>query len=203
MKKISALVYVITASLFSGSILANEPGKSDTGLDYNYLGVDYASYTISSASGKGVSGYAGYKVNGSALVSQNIYLLANYFNVDKSSTVYEKSNIGLGYRMPIAANADFFTSLAYYSQTKEQSTSPTKKTNAGYNLSLGARAKISSDADITGAYSYISADSYSYNNFNLSIKYNLTDAIYASGGYQSQTGSSSLSGYTLGLGLKF
>lgn len=198
MKKISALVYVLTASLLSGSIWANETGKSDTGLDYNYLGVDYASHTISS-----VSGYAGYKINGSALISQNIYLLANYFNVDKSSTLYEKSNIGLGYRMPIAANADFFTSLAYYSQTKEQSSAPTKSTNTGYNLSLGARAKISSDADITGSYSYISAGSYSYNNFNLGIKYNLTDSIYASGGYQSQTGSSSLSGYTLGLGLKF
>ena len=195
MKKICVLACAM-ASLFSAPVWANEAGKSDTGLDYNYLGVDYASYTISST-----SGYAGYKVNGSVLVNQNIYLLANYFNVDKSSTVYEKSNIGLGYRMPIAANADFFTSLAYYSQTKEQST--TKATNTGYNLSLGARAKISSDADITGAYSYISAGSYSYNNFNLSIKYNLTDAIYASGGYQSQTGSSSLSGYTLGLGLKF
>lgn len=197
MKKICVLACAM-ASLFSAPVWANEAGKSDTGLDYNYLGVDYAYYTISST-----SGYAGYKVNGSVLVNQNIYLLANYFNVDKSSTVYEKSNIGLGYRMPIAANADFFTSLAYYSQTKEQSTSPTKATNTGYNLSLGARAKISSDADITGGYSYISAGSNSYNNFNLSIKYNLTDAIYASGGYQSQTGSSSLSGYTLGLGLKF
>ena len=195
MKKICVLACAM-ASLFSAPVWANEAGKSDTGLDYNYLGVDYASYTISST-----SGYAGYKVNGSVLVNQNIYLLANYFNVDKSSTLYEKSNIGLGYRMPIAANADFFTSLAYYSQTKEQST--TKATNTGYNLSLGARAKISSDADITGGYSYISAGSNSYNNFNLSIKYNLTDAIYASGGYQSQTGSSSLSGYTLGLGLKF
>ena len=116
MNKVCFLVCVM-ASLLSVPAWANEPGKSDTGLDYNYLGVDYASYTISS-----VSGYAGYKVNGSLLVNQNIYLLANYFNVDKSSTIYEKSNIGLGYRMPIAANADFFTSLAYYSQTKEQST---------------------------------------------------------------------------------
>ncbi len=93
MKKICVLACAM-ASLFSAPVWANEAGKSDTGLDYNYLGVDYASYTISST-----SGYAGYKVNGSVLVNQNIYLLANYFNVDKSSTVYEKSNIGLGYRI--------------------------------------------------------------------------------------------------------
>ena len=82
MNKVCFLACVM-ASLLSAPAWANEPGKSDTGLDYNYLGVDYASYTISS-----VSGYAGYKVNGSLLVNQNIYLLANYFNVDKSSNIY-------------------------------------------------------------------------------------------------------------------
>ena len=61
MNKVCFLVCVM-ASLLSAPAWANEPGKSDTGLDYNYLGVDYASYTISS-----VSGYAGYKVNGSLL----------------------------------------------------------------------------------------------------------------------------------------
>jgi hypothetical protein len=67
MKKICVLACAM-ASLFSAPVWANEAGKSDTGLDYNYLGVDYASYTINST-----SGYAGYKVNGSVLVNQNIY----------------------------------------------------------------------------------------------------------------------------------
>jgi opacity protein-like surface antigen len=76
-------------------------------------------------------------------------------------------------------------------------------TKTGYGLSLGARAKVSGDADVLGAYSYISAGSVSYNNFSLGVKFNITESIFASGGYFSQTGSSSSSGYTIGAGLKF
>jgi hypothetical protein len=189
MKKIVALA---VASLVSTMALANEPGKTDTGLDYNKIEVDYASAKIGTT-----SNYAGYYTSGSFLVSESIYVLANYASLSKSGkSDYEKSNLGLGYRMPIAANADFLTSLSYYSQTYSG-------TKTGYNLSLGARAKVSGDSDILGAYSYISAGSVSYNNFSLGVKYNITESVFASGGYFSQTGSSSSSGYTLGVGLKF
>lgn len=192
MKKIVALA---VASLVSTMALANEPGKTDTGLDYNKIEVDYASAKIGSK-----KNYTGYYVSGSFLISESIYVLGNYASLDKSTkstdVAYEKSNLGLGYRMPIAANADFLTSLSYYSQTYSG-------TKTGYNLSLGARAKVSGDSDILGAYSYISAGSVSYNNFSLGVKYNITESVFASGGYFSQTGSSSSSGYTLGVGLKF
>ena len=189
MKKIVALA---VASLVSSMAFAAEPGKTDTGLDYNKIEVDYMSAKIGTT-----SDYAGYYTSGSFLVGENVYVLANYASLSKTSNSdYEKSNLGLGYRMPIAANADFLTSLSYYSQTYS-------KTYSGYNLSLGARAKVSGDADVLGAYSYISAGSVSYNNFSLGVKYNITESVFASGGYFSQTGSSSSSGYTVGVGLKF
>ena len=189
MKKIVALA---VASLVSSMAFAAEPGKTDTGLDYNKIEVDYMSAKIGTK-----SDYAGYYTSGSFLVGENVYVLANYASLSKTSNSdYEKSNLGLGYRMPIAANADFLTSLSYYSQTYS-------KTYSGYNLSLGARAKVSGDADVLGAYSYISAGSVSYNNFSLGVKYNITESVFASGGYFSQTGSSSSSGYTVGVGLKF
>jgi hypothetical protein len=176
----------------SGVAFANDSGKTDTGLDYNKVEVDYASAKIGTT-----SNYSGYYTSGSFLVNENIYVLANYASLTKSgSSDYEKSNLGLGYRMPIAANADFMTSISYYSQTYSA-------TKTGYNLSLGARAKVSGDADVLGAYSYISAGSVSYNNFSLGVKYNITESVFASGGYFSQTGSSSSSGYTVGAGLKF
>ncbi|NCV63756.1 MAG: hypothetical protein EBW49_07565 [Betaproteobacteria bacterium] len=189
MKKITALAI---ATLFNGCVLANEPGKSDTGLDYNKIEIDYASAKIGT-----LSDYKGYYTSGSFLVSENIYVLANYASLTKTAKPdYEKSNLGIGYRLPIAANADFLTSVAYFSQTFAG-------TKNGYNLSLGARARVIGDADILGAYSYISADNVSYNNFSLGLKVNITNVIFASGGYFSQTGSSSSSGYTLGVGLKF
>jgi hypothetical protein len=189
MKKIIALT---VASLVCSAAFANDPGKTDTGLDYNKIEVDYTSAKIGTT-----SNYSGYYTSGSFLINENIYVLANYASLSKSGkSDYEKSNLGLGYRMPIAANADFLTSISYYSQTYSG-------TQTGYNLSLGARAKVSGDADVLGTYSYISADSVSYNNFSLGIKYNITESIFASGGYFSQTGSSSSSGYTLGVGFKF
>lgn len=185
------LVMTAIASL-AGTSFANDAGKTDTGLDYNKIEVDYASAKVGT-----ISNYSGYYTSGSFLVNENIYVLANYASLTKSgSSDYEKSNLGLGYRMPIAANADFLTSISYYSQTYSA-------TKTGYNLSLGVRAKVSGDADVLGAYSYISAGSVSYNNFSLGVKYNITESVFASGGYFSQTGSSSSSGYTIGAGLKF
>jgi hypothetical protein len=89
---------------------AAEPGKTDTGLDYNKIEVDYMSAKIGTT-----SDYAGYYTSGSFLVGENVYVLANYASLSKSGkSDYEKSNLGLGYRMPIAANADFLTSLSYF-----------------------------------------------------------------------------------------
>jgi hypothetical protein len=64
MKKIVALA---VASLVSTMALANEPGKTDTGLDYNKIEIDYASAKIGSK-----KNYTGYYVSGSFLVSESI-----------------------------------------------------------------------------------------------------------------------------------
>ena len=183
----TSLVFLATASV------AGEAGKTDTGLQYNYLEVDYSTATVSSKA------YTGYYASGSFLINENIYALANMASYTKSgSSAYDKTNIGIGYRMPIAPAADLQTSLAYYSQTYSG-------TKSGYNLSVGARAKIMDQADLTGAYSYIGVGSSGYSNFNLVFKYAFTDMFYASGAYQAQSGGSTsfTSAYLIGLGLKF
>ena len=192
MKKI---VTSAVLALVSAMALANEPGKTDTGLDYNKIEVDYMSATINDAT------WNGYYTSGTYLVSESIFLLGNYASVSRSSTIVEKSNIGLGYRLPIGASTDFFTTLSYYSQTVEGCT--TKLTDVGGNLGLGVRAKLSADADVVGAYNYISADSNTYNNYSVSLKYNVTQSIFVTGGYLSQTGASSASAYLVGAGVRF
>jgi hypothetical protein len=191
----SPLKYIPAFSLvfFTGLALANEPGKTDTGLHYNNFEVDYSSATISSST------YTGYYTSGSFLITDNIYTLLNFSNYSKSgSSSYEKTNLGLGYRMPIAPAVDVQTSISYYTHTYSG-------TKSGYNLSVGARAKLSGEADLTGTYSFIDIGSKSYNNFSLGIKYAFTDMFYASGAYQSQSGGSTsfTSAYLIGLGLKF
>ncbi len=188
-----SITLTTTLALFAGLALANEPGKTDTGLHYNNFEVDYSTATIDSKA------YTGFYTSGSFLMTENIYALVNFASYSKSgNSTYEKTNLGLGYRMPIAPAADLQTSLAYYSQTYSG-------TKSGYNLSVGARAKIMDQADLTGAYSYIGVGSSGYSNFNLVFKYAFTDMFYASGAYQSQSGGSTsfTSAYVIGLGLKF
>jgi hypothetical protein len=192
MKKI---VILAVLGLVNGMALANEPGKTDTGLDYNKIEVDYMSATINDAT------WNGYYTSGSFLVSESIFLLGNYASVSRSSTIIEKSNIGLGYRLPIAASTDFFTTLSYYSQTVEDDTS--KSTDVGGSLGLGVRAKLSADTDVVASYNYISAEAKTYNNYSISLKYNVTESIFVTGGYLSQTGTSSASAYLVGAGVRF
>jgi hypothetical protein len=191
MKKI---VILAVLALVSAMALANEPGKTDTGLDYTKIEVDYMSATINDST------WNGYYTSGSFLVSENVFLLGNYASVSRSSITREKSNIGIGYRLPIAASTDFFTTLSYYSQTVEGTT---KLTDVGGSLGLGVRAKLSADADVVGTYHYISADSNTYNNYSVSLKYNVTQSIFVTGGYTSQTGSSSATAYLVGAGVRF
>ena len=95
----TSLVFLATASM------AGEAGKTDTGLQYNYLEVDYSTATVSSKA------YTGYYTSGSFLINENIYALANMASYTKSgSSAYDKTNIGIGYRMPIAPAADLQTS---------------------------------------------------------------------------------------------
>jgi hypothetical protein len=191
MKKIVTLAVL---ALVGGMALANEPGKTDTGLDYNKIEVDYMSATISDAT------WNGYYTSGSFLVSESIFLLGNYASVSRSGTIVEKSNIGIGYRLPVAASTDFFTTLSYYSQTVESSS---KSTDVGGSLGLGVRAKLSADTDVVASYNYISAEAKTYNNYSINLKYNVTESIFVTGGYLSQTGTSSASAYLLGGGFRF
>jgi len=191
MKKIVALA---VASLVSTMALANEPGKTDTGLDYNKIEINYIAATISKST------WDGYYTSGSFLVSENVFLLGNYASISRLGSTLEKSNLGLGYRMPIGSSADFFSTLTYYSQTTE---STSKNTKDGGSLGLGVRGKLSSDADLLGSYNYISAGSNTYNNYTLTLKYNFTDSFFATGGYTSQNGTSSATAYLIGAGVKF
>lgn len=199
MKKIITLAI---ASLVTGTAMANEPGKTDTGIDYNKIEVNYIAATISNST------WDGYYTSGSFLVSENVFLLVNFATISRLGATREKTNIGLGYRFPVGSSADLFSTLTYYSQTNDFSQTnnysvTTKTTNEGGNWGLGVRSKLSADADASAVYNYISAGSQTYNNYTISLKYNVTESIFATGGYTWQTGSSSATAYLVGAGVRF
>ena len=186
----SILVMSVIAAL-SGVAFANEPGKSETGLDYNKIELNYQSFAVS-----GVT-FTGYQTNGTFLFTDNIYALGSYASLTHTgSTSIESSNLGLGYRMGIAANTDAFTSLAYSSMTQSS-------TETGYAVTLGVRSKIADPVDVIGAYTYNSLGSNYFNSFNVGMSYKFTDMFYATAGYTSTSGTASITSYNLGVGFKF
>lgn len=184
------LVMSVIAAL-SGVAFANEPGKTETGIYYNKIDLNYQSFALSSGT------YTGYKAGGSFLLNDSIYALGSYGTYSLSgSTSIETSNLGLGYRMGIAANTDAFTSLAYSSMTQSS-------TNTGYEVTLGVRSKIADPVDVIGAYTYTSLGSNYYNSFSVGMNYKFTDMFYATAGYSSASGTASVTQYNLGVGIKF
>jgi len=188
MKKLIALAAL---TFISGLAMANEPGKSETGLDYNKIDVNYQTFKVS-----GVN-FTGYNAGGSFLVSDSIFVLGSYTSLSHSgATSIESSKLGLGYRMGIASNTDAFTSVAYSSMTQSS-------TKTGYAVTLGVRSKIADPVDVIGAYTYTSLSSNYFNSLNVGVNYKFTDMFYATAGYTSSTGTASITQYNLGIGVKF
>jgi len=175
----------------SGVAFANEPGKSETGIDYNKIDIDYQSFAVSGTT------YTGYQTNGSFLFTDNIYAVGSYASLTHSgSTSIESSNLGLGYRLGIAANTDAITSVSYSSMTQSS-------TKTGYQVTLGVRSKIADPVDVIGAYTYSSLGSSYFNSLNVGVNYKFTDMFYATAGYTSSSGTASIDRYNLGVGFKF
>jgi opacity protein-like surface antigen len=188
MKKLIALA---TLTFISGLAMASEPGKSETGLDYNKIDVDYMNFKVSSTN------FTGYTTQGSFLITDDIFILGSYASLKHTgSTTIERSNLGLGYRLGIAASTDAFGSLAYSSMTQSS-------TKTGYAATVGVRSKIADPVDVMGSYTYSTASTNHYNTVNVGLNYKFTDMFFATAGYGSTTGSASVSTYTLGVGVKF
>jgi len=178
-------------AIFSSLALANEPGKTETDIDYNTFGIDYQYATLGSKT------YTGYEINGGFLISNNVFTNLSYGSLTRTGdSSFETTSLGLGYRLPIGQNADAFASISYLSITNDSTTN-------GYSATLGVKAKVASQTELSGQYTYSSVDSSSFNTFGVGVKYNISDQIYISGKYQNYTGEISGSNYLIGSGFKF
>ena len=184
------LVMSVIAAL-SGVAFANEPGKTETGINYNSVEVGYDSFAVSGYT------WTGYGLGGNFLLNENIYATVNYSSLTLSDADdLEVTYAGIGYRLPIASSADLFSDISYVSRTSGT-------TETGYRLTVGAKSRLTSAVELTGAYSYMGISSSSYNAFTGTLKVYATDSIYGYGKYSSLSGSNSITTYSIGLGANF
>jgi len=180
MKKCIALAVF---TLCGTAVLADEAK-----LDYTEASLSYAAYT------SGSNTYSGYAAGLGFLMTQNIYALANYQSFDSSSIT--QSSLGVGYKMPIGGGADGLFTLKYETDTEAE-------TSNGYSLGVGVRAKVNSDMDITGNYSYRIMGSNNDYTFEAGLNYKFSSNMFAKLGYATTAGDTSTSSYVIGVGFNF
>jgi len=191
MKRLIPLAFI---SLFSVTAMAADgPAKTDTGIHYNNVEIGYDSLTVNSYT------WGGYGLNGNFLLNENIYATLNYRAMTPETSGLdnmEQTYAGIGYRLPVASSTDLITDISYVSMTNSS-------TDTGYRLTAGAKSKLASAVELTGAYSYIAVGSNTYNAFSGILKIDVTDRYYGFGKYTSMSGSYSITTYSIGVGANF
>jgi hypothetical protein len=204
MKKIIALAAIAAAC--STSAFA-QSGVTETGLNYNEVGVAYQTFKTDIEENDVVVGsmtMKGYGVNGSYMLDKNFYVLGS--TGTQSKTLEEGkvsaniSQAGVGYRLGLAKNVDGFASVSYVSATFK-SPEEGKSTSTGHNLTAGVRALVMPGLDVTAGVATMKVgDDSASNGYVLGLGYELTPSLVARINYSSL---SDVVFTTVGLGYKF
>lgn len=190
MKKLFAIT---SLALLTSTAFAAEAGKTETGLDYNELGLTYVSTEADTTT------LTGYAVNATYLLSENIFIGGIYTSVEKSTTTISSTSGSVGYRMPLASNVDGYAAVGYASSTAKTTSS---KTTDSYPMALGVRAAVTPDIDVRASVNYTEATD-AQTGFSAGIKYKFNNNMFVSGGYAYSKGNFATTSYTLGVGIKF
>ena len=189
MKKLASLLLLS----FSVAAFANDNLTKDTGINYNEIGLGYFSMRISDTD------FNGYAVRGSALVTDHIFVEANYANGTNSSYTLTFTEANVGYRTPLGASTDGIASIGYTGFTLTDN-----DTSNGYNLKFGVISKLTDDFKLGGSYKYSNiTNNDPFSTVTLDGQYNFTKSFYTNISYNSMSGGATAKYYILGVGYNF
>ena len=188
MKKLFAIT---SLALLTSTDFAAEAGKTDTGLDYNELAVNYVSMEAESGT------FAGYGLNASYLLTENIFIGGAYTSIEKSTTTIATTQGLVGYRMPLAPTLDGYLTAGYaYGQVTGSDAEQM------YPFALGIRASVTPDIDVRASVNYTEATD-AQTGFSAGIKYKFNNNMFVNGVYAYAKDTKAYTTYTLGVGIKF
>lgn len=190
MKKLFAITSL--ALLSSVAAVAAEAGKTDTGLDYNELAVNYVSMEAESG-----GTFTGYGINATYLLTENIFIGGGYTTVDKDSTTIATTQGSIGYRMPLGPTLDGFVSVGYAYGKVTDSDGENM-----YPMALGIRASLTPEIDVRASVNYTEATE-AQTGFSAGIKYKFNNNMFVNGSYIYAKDTKTYTTYLLGVGIKF
>ena len=188
MKKLFAIT---SLALLTSTAFAAEAGKTETGLDYNELAVSYVSMESNSLT------FAGYGVNATYLLTENIFIGGGYTSIEHSATTIATTQGAIGYRLPLAPTVDGYVSVGYaYGQVTDSDAEHM------YPMALGVRASVTPDIDVRASVNYTEATD-AQTGFSAGVKYKFNNNMFVNAGYMYSKGDTAATMYTLGVGIKF
>jgi len=155
--KTSKIALLVTASfLCAPAVFAASPNFNYVEGGYTKLDFDNVNFEPD-----------GFKVSGSASVSNNLFLNGSY--TDASDGVdYNHLSLGLGYRVAAASNTDVYGIVSYEEMELGNFD------NNGYGLTAGVRSFITPNIELDGGLSYIDIDKNDETYLNLGASYYIT-----------------------------
>ncbi|MDP5191538.1 outer membrane beta-barrel protein [Rheinheimera baltica] len=154
-------------------------------ISWNYLSAGYAKANIKISDGPRFKP-DGYQLNGSYLLSNNIYLRGSYFDVTLSDTGVDldtsEVTLSLGMRDAISHQVDSFFEAGYGRSVAKLNN--VKETDNGVQASAGFRCRVTADLelDIAARYSDLGDDEIIYG--DLSARYRITPMFDFYASYQ-------------------
>lgn len=139
-----------TAALLALTLAA--PAMADR-LSYNYLQLGYQRIDID-VSGISVDG-DGFGVGGSFEVGENVFIFAGLATADFDFGVdFNTVDAGIGYRVDVSPNADFFATLGY-ARAEVDVSGFGSADDSGIGASIGMRGMVSDKVELFGSLSYV------------------------------------------------
>ncbi len=137
---------VLLAIFLAAPAMADRPS-------YNFIQAGYQSIDIDIGAGLDVDG-DGYGLGGSFEIGDNVFVFASYVKADFDFGVdLNQLQAGLGYRVGLTDNTDFFASLAYVDAEVEASGFGSID-ESGYGATIGVRSNVSDLIELFGEVAY-------------------------------------------------
>jgi len=160
--------------------------KTDTGLSYNQVGIGYVSVT-STVSGKDYT-FSGFGLGGSFLAGKNILLNATTLSANGdvlgTSVNISQTTVGVGARMPIAAQTDLYGAISYIDAKTAALGSSNSDNGSGFTIGIKTLMAPRLAGSIFAGQSKLSK-SDSSSSFGLGLDYNISPSMLVGGSYVS------------------
>lgn len=176
MNKVSLLL--LTTLVASPIAFAKTP-------NFNFVSGGYLDGDID---GEGADGWT---IDGSTLVSENVFLSGQYQTVGDSENGLDVDinwlSAGVGYRTAISASTDFYGLVTYENLEAEASyrgNSASEDEN-GYGLSVGVRSMVSDSIELDGRLGYIDIADESETSISVGARFHMNESFSFGANYTS------------------